>query len=485
LHSDRCGVPDELGHGSHRFAASFGDDHRDIQLFDYPSRAAHALIRRLWSVETVWTFGSCPGGSGEFTVGINRNGSYDVGPEWLNNVGGSGTDYYYDAGTFSLIIFGPCVWQISISTNASASLATPVTFTSTTMGGWGETQRVTVYAPWLTWSVGSCHLSRPNFFEVAINGSQADTGPSQYGAVAGGGGVDHYTDSGIFNLTIGSDCDWSISINGSPPSPHGYWLVGSDGGIFSFGSAQFYGSTGSLRLQRPAVGIVPTPDHGGYWLDATDGGVFAFGDAGFYGSIPGLGLHPAGSGLPHSLNAPIVGMVPSADGGGYFMVASDGGVFAFGDARFDGSCYQIGGCSGSAVAVMPDRFAGIGYDYEGYWLVTQTGNVYAFGNIPNYGAPGSLGVPVTSAERIPDGFGYWILFGSGAISDFGDAGNFGSPGGTLGGLNYASAFFATVLGNGYWVTSTTGQVFNFGDAPNDGSMSGTRLNGAIIAGTGW
>ena len=36
--------------------------------------------------------------------------------------------------------------------------------------------------------------------------------------------------------------------------------------------------------------------------------------------------------MSRSLNAPIVGMVPSNDGGGYFMVASDGGVFAFGDA---------------------------------------------------------------------------------------------------------------------------------------------------------
>ena len=134
----------------------------------------------------------------------------------------------------------------------------------------------------------------------------------------------------------------------------GYWLVGSDGGIFSFGSAQFYGSTGGLTLQRPVVGIVPTADHGGYWLDASDGGVFSFGDTQFYGSIPGLGLNPAGSGMPNSLNAPIVGMVPSHDQGGYFMVASDGGVFAFGDAHFAGSCPGIGGCSGAAVAVMPD-----------------------------------------------------------------------------------------------------------------------------------
>ena len=70
---------------------------------------------------------------------------------------------------------------------------------------------------------------------------------------------------------------------------HGYWLVGSDGGIFSFGAAQFYGSTGDIGLQRPVVGITPTSDDGGYWLVASDGGVFSFGDSQFYGSIPASG----------------------------------------------------------------------------------------------------------------------------------------------------------------------------------------------------
>jgi Fibronectin type III domain len=264
-----------------------------------------------------------------------------------------------------------------------------------------------------------------------------------------------------------------------PPPQHGYWLVGSDGGIFTFGSAQFHGSTGSLQLQRPVVGIVPTLSRNGYWLDASDGGIFAFGDAGFYGSIPGLGLHPAGSGLPNSLNAPIVGMVPSTDGGGYFMVASDGGVFAFGDARFAGSCPGIGGCSGAAVAVMPDATG------NGYWVVTATGHVYTFGDAPYFGAPGPQGVQVTSAVRTPDGKGYWILMENGAIFNYGDALNFGSPTGTFGGLDPATAIFTTSDGEGYWVASADGAVANYGDAPNDGSMLGTKLNGSIIAATGW
>ena len=115
-------------------------------------------------------------------------------------------------------------------------------------------------------------------------------------------------------------------------SPNGFWLVGSDGGIFNFGRAAFYGSTGSLNLQRPVVGITPTATRSGYWQVASDGGVFAFGDAGYFGSIPGIGFGPADGVGARASNVPVVGMVPSTDGKGYFMVAADGGVFSFGDA---------------------------------------------------------------------------------------------------------------------------------------------------------
>ena len=66
--------------------------------------------------------------------------------------------------------------------------------------------------------------------------------------------------------------------------------MASDGGIFAFGDAGFYGSTGGLALNRPIVGMASTPDGNGYWLVASDGGIFAFGDAGFYGSAGGLDL---------------------------------------------------------------------------------------------------------------------------------------------------------------------------------------------------
>ena len=58
-----------------------------------------------------------------------------------------------------------------------------------------------------------------------------------------------------------------------------------------------------MTLNRPIVGMASTPDGEGYWLVASDGGIFAFGDAGFYGSTGGM-----------PLNRPIVGMATDPDG---------------------------------------------------------------------------------------------------------------------------------------------------------------------------
>ncbi len=63
--------------------------------------------------------------------------------------------------------------------------------------------------------------------------------------------------------------------------------MASDGGIFTFGDAAFFGSMGGTRLNQPIVGMAATPTGQGYWEVASDGGIFTFGDAGFYGSSGG------------------------------------------------------------------------------------------------------------------------------------------------------------------------------------------------------
>jgi len=84
----------------------------------------------------------------------------------------------------------------------------------------------------------------------------------------------------------------------------GYWLVAADGGIFAYGTAGFFGSTGSMHLNEPVVGMAPAAQGQGYWLVASDGGVFSYGSALFFGSTGGL-----------VLAQPIVGITASPDEG--------------------------------------------------------------------------------------------------------------------------------------------------------------------------
>ncbi|NNN12667.1 MAG: hypothetical protein HKL81_02815, partial [Acidimicrobiaceae bacterium] len=60
----------------------------------------------------------------------------------------------------------------------------------------------------------------------------------------------------------------------STPDGKGYWLVASDGGIFSFGDATFYGSEGSAPLNSPVIGILSPKSGGGYWMYSGEGDVF-------------------------------------------------------------------------------------------------------------------------------------------------------------------------------------------------------------------
>jgi hypothetical protein len=129
----------------------------------------------------------------------------------------------------------------------------------------------------------------------------------------------------------------------------GYWLYASDGGVFTFGKARFYGSTGGMRLNKPIVGMTAMPDGRGYWLVAADGGIFTFGKAHFYGSMGNK-----------RLNRPVVGMARTGNGKGYWLAADDGGVFTFGNAQFKGAAVGLVP-AGRHIAQLAGLPAGNGY----------------------------------------------------------------------------------------------------------------------------
>ncbi len=107
--------------------------------------------------------------------------------------------------------------------------------------------------------------------------------------------------------------------------------MASDGGLFAFGDAGFFGSMGGKPLNKPIVGIAAATDGAGYAEVASDGGIFNFGSVGFFGSAGSL-----------HLNAPVVGIATAPDMQGYWTFASDGGVFNYGTgAPFKGSAGSL------------------------------------------------------------------------------------------------------------------------------------------------
>ena len=242
--------------------------------------------------------------------------------------------------------------------------------------------------------------------------------------------------------------DWFRVVNNPSGGLSGYWVVAADGGIFSFGEAKFYGSTGGLRLNSPILGLAATPAGAGYWLVAADGGIFSFGDAQFYGSTGGF-----------VLNKPVVGMAATVPGRGYWLVASDGGIFSFGDAQFHGSTGAIK-LNKPVVGMAPTPTG------RGYWLVASDGGIFSFGDAQFYGSTGAikLNKPVVGMAPTPTGRGYWLLAADGGLFSFGDAGYFGSlPGSRI--TASAVAMRPTRTGGGYLIVAANGAVTSYGDAP--------------------
>jgi hypothetical protein len=266
--------------------------------------------------------------------------------------------------------------------------------------------------------------------------------------------VDHYYGP----ATLGNLPGGASSFAGSSGGVGGYWINAADGGVFSFGNAQFYGSTGGMVLNQPVVGMASTHDANGYWEVASDGGVFSFGDAQFHGSTGSI-----------HLNKPMVGMAVTPDGGGYWLVASDGGIFAYGNAQFYGSTGSMA-LNKPIIGMVPT------HDGGGYWLIASDGGVFAFGDAGFFGSLG--GAPPSTAlvgvAPTPNGGGYWVLGANGSVYDFGDA-----PSVAISPVSPAldtlkspmTGLIPDFSGGGFDAVNASGQAFAYGDAPYFGDVT--------------
>jgi ribosomal protein L24E len=225
------------------------------------------------------------------------------------------------------------------------------------------------------------------------------------------------------------------------------------GRVYAYGRAAYLGQPATF-LKSPVTGMDATPSGKGYWLVADDGGVFSFGDAKFHGSTGAL-----------KLKKPIVDLSRTPTGNGYWLVASDGGIFTFGDAKFFGSTGAMR--LNQPVVGMAHTPTG-----KGYWLVASDGGIFTFGDAKYHGSTGSLKLkePIVGMASTPSGKGYWLVASDGGIFTFGDAKFYGSLGATK--LRAPIVSMARAPGGtGYWMLGLDGGVFTFGTAKYFGSLA--------------
>ena len=283
-----------------------------------------------------------------------------------------------------------------------------------------------------------------------------------------------YGDAGFYGSTLGQGAQLAPLVGiGEHADGKGYWLVASDGGVFSYGNAHFYGSTGDIHLdatdrrdgvdaggprllagRRPTVVCSRSATRGSTArparsdLNAADHRHDADADrsrllaprvptaASSRSATRSSTARPARCGSM----SPVVGMAATPSGHGYWLVASDGGIFSFGDAevlrlhrrhapqrpdRRHGRDRRRAAATGSArETAASSRSATRGSRGSGAGQVCRSTSVVQIAGLENGKGyrllalplpldtpvlrPGDSGAAVASLQQRLFGLGYWI-----------------------------------------------------------------------------
>ncbi len=208
------------------------------------------------------------------------------------------------------------------------------------------------------------------------------------------------------------------------------------------------------------------PRRSGYWMLGSDGKVYAYGQAAHLGDPSAV--------LPADVK--VVHLEPTPSGNGYWILDSRGGVYAFGDASAPGSVVVSQLKPGEKVTSLSATPSA-----KGYWVFTNRGRAMAFGDATPFGDMSGIPLngPVLGSVATPSGRGYYMVASDGGVFAFGDAKFRGSMGATK--LNSpVESLVPTADGAGYWLVAGDGGIFAFDSAPFRGSMGATRLNQPVV-----
>ncbi len=310
-----------------------------------------------------------------------------------------------------------------------------------------------------TWTMGGIPPSMTGSLgAMACQGSSRCIAPGVSGETA------------VADMTNDGGASWVQAPVGGPPvltSPSAPIGLSCPSPTTCLAEFQIAGLQGSIEAETTDGGTTWTQSSTGflsptrgYFEVAADGGVFAFG-APFAGSMAG-----------HTLAAPMVAMGTDRRTGGYWLAGADGGVFAF-DAPFLGS---MGGLPlNTPVVAMAEDPSG-----EGYWLVSSDGGIFAFGTAAFHGsmAGRSLYRPIVGMASTPDGAGYYEIAVDGGVFAFGDARFQGTPPDFPPDTTDVNDWVGVAADpwGGYWATSSRGVIQVEAVSPAIADFSGELNN---------
>lgn len=288
------------------------------------------------------------------------------------------------------------------------------------------------------------------------------------------GGIDQENNSETTSTLPTNNQQWGVT---EIPS---FWAYTAEGNVDQQAGGPWFGSPSDDGDHvSNIVGMAATNDGGGYWLVASDGTVYSYGDAVQSPPVGNISLKPCSN----PGNPAIVG-VTAAPGGGFWAFTNCGSVYNEAGAPWFGSLY--------ANPPTVDNIAGMaaGSDGSSYWLVGADGKVYAFSqgsgetttsfSLKPCNNPGNPNIAGATGDLALAG-GFWAFTDCGSVYNEGTAPWFGSHYANPPTVVNITGMAATPDGQGYWLAGSDGSIYDFGDATASGSFTPQNPVVGIVA----
>jgi hypothetical protein len=246
--------------------------------------------------------------------------------------------------------------------------------------------------------------------------------------------------------------------------------------VTSFGRAgrlglqAYYGGSGVYKASSSNVFVLTVnPPPTGYWVVTSNGYVYAEG-----------GARPMGNFATSPATGQVVGIAATPSGNGYWVVTSRGAVDAFGDAKFYGDLPDLGLPTKDIVAIAPTS------DGRGYYLVGADGGFFTFGDAKFHGSLPGIRIHVhdiVGMVATAGGQGYMLVGDDGGVFTFGEARFYGSLPGIHKHVHDIRTILPSSTGKGYVLVGADGGAFVFGKGVHfHGSLPGEGIRVLDIVG---